>query len=207
MRTDHGLLTTISSLVFQRAREHPNAPAILAPGRSALTFAGLGEQLREIADCLESVGVSHSTRVAIGLPNGPEMAVAFLAVAACATCAPLNPTSQASELRFYLEDLRAEVLIMREGDRGPARSLADEMGVKVLEVEVLAADQAGRFRLRPGPGKGDQMPSFSASDDVALVLYTSGTTARPKMVPLSHANLMASASNISGHVALSRAGW
>ena len=205
MRTDHKTTASIASLLRDRALERPDAPALLAPGRPPLTFAGLWEQSRDLAGRLESLGASHSTRVAIVVPNGPEAAAAFLGVAACAPCVPLNPAARTSEFRFYLEDTRAQVLIVRKGDRGPARSVADELGVKVVEIEVHAADEAGRVRLSPGVVERGRMPGFSAPDDIALVLYTSGTTAGPKMVPLTHANLTASAGNIARHLALSPA--
>jgi oxalate---CoA ligase len=205
MRTDHRTITSISSLVREQALERPDAPAIVAPGRPALTFADLWEQSRDMADRLGSLGVSHATRVAVVVPDGPEAAAAFLGVAGCAVCAPLNPASPAAELRFFLEDLRAQVVIVRKGDRGPARSVADEAGVRVVEIEALAGERAGRFALLAGPAAPGGTPDFSAPDDVALVLYTSGTTARPKMVPLSHANLAGSASSIARHLALSSA--
>ena len=205
MRTDHKTIASIASLLCDRALERPDAPALLAPGRPPLTFAGLWEQSRDLAGRLESLGASHSTRVAIVVPNGPEAAAAFLGVAACAPCVPLNPAARTSEFRFYLEDTRAQVLIVRKGDRGPARSVADELGVRVVEIEVHAADEAGRVRLSPGVVERGRMPGFSAPDDIALVLYTSGTTAGPKMVPLTHANLTASAGNIARHLALSPA--
>jgi oxalate---CoA ligase len=205
MRTDHKAIASIGSLLRDRALERPDAPALLAPGRPPLTFAGLWEQSRDLAGRLESLGASHSTRVAIVIPNGPAAAAAFLGVAACAPCVPLNPAARTSEFRFYLEDTRAQVLIVLKGDRGPARSVADELGVKVVEIEVHAADEAGRVRFSPGVAERGRMPGFSAPDDIALVLYTSGTTAGPKMVPLTHANLTASAGNIARHLALSPA--
>jgi oxalate---CoA ligase len=205
MRTDHKTIASIASLLRDRALERPDAPALLAPGHPPLTFAGLWEQSRDLAGRLESLGASHSTRVAIVIPNGPAAAAAFLGVAACAPCVPLNPAARTSEFRFYLEDTRAQVLIVLQGDRGPARSVADELGVKVVEIEVHAADEAGRVGLSPGVVERGRMPGFSAPDDIALVLYTSGTTAGPKMVPLTHANLTASAGNIARHLALSPA--
>ena len=202
MRTDDRTIATISLLLRERAQGQPDAPALLAPGRSSLTFADLWEQVGDLADRLRSLGVSPTTRVALSLPNGPEMAVAFLGVAACAACAPLNPAGQASEFRFYLEDTGASVLIMCRDDRGPVRSVAAEMGLKVVEIEEVTASRAGRAL---GQGKRGVPPSFSGPSDLALILYTSGTTAGPKMVPLTHANLTASAGNIAKHLGLSPA--
>jgi len=196
-------MSSIPSLLKERARVQPNAPAILAPGSAPLTYEGLWEQTMHVAGGLQSLGVSHSTRVAVVLPNGPEMAAAFLGVAACATCAPINPASRASEFRFYLEDAGAQFLIVRKGETGPVRMVADERGLKVIEIEVAASAHAGQFAINPESVKRGAIPGFSAPDDIALLLHTSGTTARPKIVPLSHANLMASARNISRHLALS----
>jgi len=155
-----------------------------------------------VSDALTSIGVTPSVRVALVLPNGPEMAVAFLGVAACASCAPLNPAYQAGEFRFYLEDLRAQVVVMRMGEDGPLRGVATDMGLRVVEVDVDASLPAGQFRLSTNAPVRRALPSDPSPNDVALILHTSGTTARPKIVPLSHANLIASAGNIARHLAL-----
>ena len=196
-------LASISALLQEQARARPNALAILSPGRSPLTYEALWRQTLYVAGSLQAQGVSHSTRVAIVLPNGPEMAVAFLGVATCATCAPLNPASRGSEFRYYLEDIGARVMIVSKGESGPARACAEEMGLKVIEIAVAASAHAGQFAMIPEQIERGAAPDFSAPDDIALILHTSGTTARPKIVPLSHANLMASADNISRHLALS----
>ena len=106
MRTPHEVL----------ACGEPQAPAILAPGREPLTFSDLRESVDRLAGQLRSLGVTRGDRVAIVLPNGPEMAVAFLGVASCATAAPLNPRYHEDEFRFYLQDLGAKALITRAGD-------------------------------------------------------------------------------------------
>ena len=194
--------TSISSLLRDCAIRMPDAPAILAPGRMPLSFAGVWEQTQAMARALQSRGISNSTRVAIVLPNGPEMATAFLGTAACAACAPLNPGYQASEFRFYLEDTRAEAVLLRKAEDGAIRNVARDMGLQVVELESGAADAAGRFRIAGHRTDGAATATFSADDDVALILHTSGTTARPKSVPLTHANLMASAQSIARHLAL-----
>ena len=194
--------TSISSLLRDCAIRMPDAPAILAPGRMPLSFAGVWEQTQAMARALRSMGISNSTRVAIVLPNGPEMATAFLGTAACAASAPLNPGYQASEFRFYLEDTRAEAVLLRKAEDGAIRNVARDMGLLVVELESGAADAAGHFRIAGHRTDGAATATFSADDDVALILHTSGTTARPKSVPLTHANLMASAQGIARHLAL-----
>jgi acyl-CoA synthetase (AMP-forming)/AMP-acid ligase II/aryl carrier-like protein len=193
---------TLSALLHEQATKQPDAPAILALGRSPLTYAALWEQAQHIAATLRSRSTTASLRVALVLPNGPEMATAFLGVASCAVCVPLNPAYQAAELRFYLEDARAHIVIVSKRERGPVRSVAIEMGLTVIEIETDASLPAGQFRI--GPNSPDVVPTRThrAPHDTALILHTSGTTARPKIVPLSHRNLVASAGSIAEHLAL-----
>ena len=193
---------TLAALLREQTIQQPDAPAILAPGRSALGFAGLWQQVSELAAALQSLGATPSTRVAVVLPNGPEMATAFLGTAACSICAPLNPAYQAAELRFYLEDLRAQVVIVRQGELGPVVSVAKELGLAVLEIESDAALPAGQFRIAASPADRAAPAQLRGPQGVALILHTSGTTARPKIVPLSQANLVASARCIARHLAL-----
>ena len=194
---------TIASLLQQQAHQRPDAQSLLAPGRDPLTYAGLRVHVQRMAGHLRTLGVSASTRVAVVLPNGPEMATAFLGVAACAGCAPLNPAYPAAEFRFYLRDTRAELVVLRQDEAGPVRDVARELGLKIVEIETDDAAPAGCFRWVGEPLPLVVAPGLGAPDDIALVLHTSGTTARPKIVPLSQANLMASARNIAAHLALS----
>ena len=127
---------------------HPaDAAAILAPERPTLTFG----TLRELADAtvatLNGVGIGRGDRVAIVLPNGPEMATAFVTVACGATTAPLNPAYRAEELDFYLSDLRAKALIVAAGDEGPAVEAARRHGAAVLRLATSPDRPAGWFEL------------------------------------------------------------
>ncbi|MCX7670911.1 MAG: AMP-binding protein, partial [Anaerolineae bacterium] len=112
---------------------------------------------------------------------------------------------RADELDFYLGDLGAKALVLADGDDGPAADVARRHGAGVLRVSVPAGAAAGVFTLEPeavadGPGSG--APGPAEPGDTALVLHTSGTTSRPKIVPLSQANLAASARHIITAVAL-----
>lgn len=194
---------TVARLVHEQSTRQPDAIAFLAPGRSPLTYAQLWQQMQHVAQVLHSQGATPTVRVAVMLPNGPEMACAFLGVAACAACVPLNPASQAAELRVHLADTRASIVIVREGDHGPLRTVAQEMGLTVLEAGVDPALPAGRFQLAPSAGDRAEAPHPAGPRDVALLLPTSGTTAHPKIVLLEHAHLAASVRDIIRHFALS----
>jgi acyl-CoA synthetase (AMP-forming)/AMP-acid ligase II len=172
--------------------------AIAAPGRAPLTFADLRAEVGRLAGQLATAGVGANDRVAIVLPNGPEMAVAFLAVASCSTSAPLNPGYREEEFRFYLDDLDARALITLEGDADVARAAASP------DTLLLSLDgEAGSLSLlRDGAAIEVATPNEPSPDDIAMVLHTSGTTSRPKIVPLSQRNLAISAGNISIHLQL-----
>ena len=180
-----------------------SAPAIRALGRPALSYAGLRDLAAATIARLNGIGIGRNDRVAIVLPNGPEMAAAFIAIGAGATTAPLNPSYRADEFSFYLTDLKAKALVVQKGVATEARDVAAKLGVAVLEL--VPGDHAGSFTLEGGsPAKASQ-PGAAEAGDIALVLHTSGTTARPKIVPLSQANICASARHIGATLALSPA--
>jgi acyl-CoA synthetase (AMP-forming)/AMP-acid ligase II len=178
--------------------------AIEAPERSALDYLGLRLHVDATAASLNAVGIGRNDRVAIVLPNGPEMASAFLAVAVAATTAPLNPGYRRDEFDFYLKDLGAKALVALEGDDNPAVGSARALGIAVLRLRSRGSEAAGSFELIPEgePNLPAASPGHAEADDIALVLHTSGTTSRPKIVPLTQRNLCASAANISGTLAL-----
>jgi len=174
-----------------------SATALTAPGGTPLTFAGLRKLVdRTIAD-LNARGIGRGDRVAIVLPNGPEMAAAFIAIAAGATSAPLNPAYKADEYEFYMSDLKAKLLVVAEGADSPAIKVAEKLGVAIARLKPTPDQGAGTFTLAvPGESAPATNGGPAGPDDVALVLHTSGTTSRPKIVPLKQSNVCASARNI-----------
>ena len=174
----------------------PDAPALLASGQMPLTYGRLHRHIDDVVQRLRALGVDRKDRVALVLPTGPEMAVAFLAVAAGATCAPLNPASSTDELDLYLTDLDAKALIVSSGTDTPARAVAQVRGVKIIELSPALEAEAGLFTLvgedHPPAGRY----GFAQPSDVALLLPTSGTTSRPKIVPLTHTNICTAAHNM-----------
>ena len=167
--------------------------AIAVPDGPSLTYAQLRQMVDEAALRLASFGVRREDRVAIVFPNGPEAIVLFLAAARVATACPLNPAYKEAEFRFYLEDTGARFLLAPRENGTDARK-ALSAGSTVIEGEI---DDAGRFSLESN-GSRSEIRSIAPPepDDIALVLHTSGTTSRPKRVPLRHRNLTASVANI-----------
>src|SRR5678815_1108760 len=181
------------------------APAIGAPeGVKSLLYRDLLALARRTVETLNSVGIGRGDRVAIVLHNGPEMASSFLCVAAGAATAPLNPGYRADELEFYLRDLKAKALVLEAGVDSPARAAAKRMSIPVLELTADRARGAGWFTLSGGAKGTPARGGMGDEDDPALLLHTSGTTSRPKLVPLLQRNLLASAESIGRTLALTR---
>src|SRR5262245_29175646 len=112
---------TLAHLIAVHATHVPDTVALLAPDRLPLSYGQLLTHIQEVVHTLTAWGVGRNDRVAIVLPNGPEMAAAFLAVSACATSAPLNPGYRAEEFEFYLTDLKAKAVIVQTGKDSPVR--------------------------------------------------------------------------------------
>ena len=183
-----------------------DAPALTAPGRPALTHGALRELARRTVASLNELGAGRNDRVAIVLANGPEMAACFLGAACGVTTAPLNPAYRADEFEFYLSDLRARLLVVEHDSTSPAIEVAQRLGVRIVDLHPGQA--AGDFTLRArdgAPAASPDRPGPAEPDDIAMVLHTSGTTSRPKIVPLSQRNLCASAGHIARTLAFTPA--
>jgi acyl-CoA synthetase (AMP-forming)/AMP-acid ligase II len=194
----------LPGLIEHHAKRTPDATAILGPGRLPLTYSRLFRHVEEVGRRLRSMGVGRRDRVAVVLPNGPEMATAIVAVASNAACAPMNPAYRAEELDRYLADLTPRALLIQAGADSPARQVALARGIAVIELTPIFDAEAGLFRLAGAPADEAVYEPVTPAD-VATLLFTSGTTARPKIVPQTHANICASVSASIASLALSEA--
>ena len=189
---------TLLDLVIGSAQRQSQSLALLAPDQPGMRYADLAASVGHAGRGLRERGIGANDRVAIVLPNGREMATAFLGVASNATAAPLNPTYREAELEFYLSDLGARALITSDALDTPARDVARQMGIPVLHLGAIAN---GGFEL-VGDGAAPSSDGAPTAEDTALVLHTSGTTSRPKQVPLTQRNIVASARNIQAWLQL-----
>ncbi len=181
------------------------AVALSGLERSALTYGGLRNHVSGTVATLNGIGIGRNDRVAIVLQNGPEMATAFISIACCATTAPLNPAYTRDEFAFYLSDLGARSLVVEEGSDSPAVAAARAQNIRILDLCADGAGAAGSFSLKlrtPDDVSQSANGGLAGADDIALVLHTSGTTSRPKIVPLSQSNVCASAANIQATLSL-----
>src|SRR5262245_55210023 len=173
-------------------------PAVIIPGGPTVTHGQLREQVFRLADTLRRGGVESQSTVSIVLPNGLEYLTTFLATTcAGAVAAPLNSAYKTEEFKFYMEDARSRSVIVPPGQH-PAREAAAQLNLPVWETRLDAGGGVQLERVGDRPAMNPQSTSNGpGGDDAALFLHTSGTTSRPKGVPLTHANLMTSIRNIA----------
>jgi acyl-CoA synthetase (AMP-forming)/AMP-acid ligase II/thioesterase domain-containing protein len=196
---------TIEQLVADGASHRPGAVALLAPDRTPLTYRDLARVVGDVGESLRQAGVTRRDRVALVTANGPEAAAAFLGIAAAAAAAPLNPAYRREELEFYLTDLRPRVVVVQDGLDTPAPDVAAALGIPVLTMSAAHGAPAGAVVLGGVGGGPPATATTPEPADVALVLHTSGTTARPKMVPLTAGRLVGSARNVADSLRLTEA--
>ena len=177
------------------AERTPDAIAIAAPGRLPLTYARLCAHSEYVAAALASLGLGAGDRIATVLPDGPEAAVALVTITSHAVCAPLDPRCRPIEFAQRLSELEAAAVVVPAGSDSPVVDVARRQGVAVLELTPTSSDVAGVFGLS-GDGGVRRPRQPSRDHDLALVLHTSGTTSRSKLVPLTHANVSASSRRV-----------
>ena len=181
--------------LFELLAGEDNHPALVTPGGRSLTY----KQLRE-----NVVGLV-SERIAIGMTNGSPMAITFLAAALCGTAAPLNPKYKQEEFAFYYEDTQAKALItLSEGPEAAIAAVTPDM--MLIHAKVNTDGTLSLELVKTGSDSAESAnPAVPNADDIAMILHTSGTTSRPKRVPIRHRNLIASAGNIIGAYSLTAA--
>ena len=169
---------------------------VIADGPT-LSYRDLSERVNTLADALLALGVEAEDTIGLALRDGPDMATMFVATGAVAAAAPLNPNYRRAEFDFEIEDLdlKAMVVGMGKAEISPALDAATAAGIPVLRV-----DGASLTGASVGPAQDRRR---NDTDAVALVLHTSGTTARPKIVPLRHRNIAATAAAIGVTLRLS----
>ena len=147
----------------------------------------------KISRQLAATNVKNSDRAAIVLPNGPLMASSFLSISSYMSAAPLNPSYKQEEFEFYLDDLKPKFLLVEPNSKSLAVIAAKNLNIPVFEMKIYDNQPLGTFELF------DKETNYKNPNDYdeALVLHTSGTTSRPKIVPLSNLNIFTSAVNIS----------
>ena len=179
--------------------QNDNNVALTSESRPPLLYKDLKSFVNKIASQLAGNGILNKDRAAIVLPNGPFMASSFLTLSSYMSAAPLNPSYKTNEYEFYLKDLNPKIVIVEPNSSNEVVGVAKNLNIPVCEIKIKKDDPSGLFNLFNIESEY-QLPE---ENDEGLVLHTSGTTSRPKIVPLTNKNIYSSAENISKSLNLS----
>jgi long-chain acyl-CoA synthetase len=177
----------LATLLTESAKRHPDRPAIKLD-EFEISYQELDESSARAAALLARKGVGTGNRVGVMLPNVPQFAVAYYGILrAGGTVVPMNPLLKGREVRFYLTDPEANAVFAWHDFANAAREGAEGTGAEAVTVEPGAFEEL----------LGDVEPDFDVAErdpsDTAVILYTSGTTGKPKGAELTHENLIRNA--------------
>jgi acyl-CoA synthetase (AMP-forming)/AMP-acid ligase II/acyl carrier protein len=200
-RTNPSAQLTISGCLAGAARLYGKRQALAAPFSKSLNYRQLFGQITSSVEALNNLGIGRGDRLALVLSGGLHTGMTFLGVAAGATCAPLNPRYREQEFASLFTVLRPKAVIVGTECRSEAFLAANQLSVPVIELSALKTGSQKFVWHGKKLGAATQ-GGFAKAEDTALMLFTSGTTAQPKLVPLTHINLLTSARQIAAGLKL-----
>lgn len=186
---------TLGQVIGRTASRFPHRPAIVSTTFAPLTYGDLQRRLGDVRGQLRLGGFDCSARIGVLMPNGPEAVLATVAVACCSIAVPLDPRLSPAEIDKRLNMLRLNALLVPQGSGSGARQAAERSGIAIVEAVPVGHGQLGLNAAVPVADSA----ALDADPDPhspAFILQTSGTTAEPKLIPFSHANMLAAATRL-----------
>ena len=142
---------TIGDIVRRHARDAPGAPALVAEGQDPLSYGELVRLMHRVQQRLNGMGYGRGDRIATVGPNDAAMAALVTGIWGCAAAVPMNPALTVGEFAIHLRDLKVQALAIDGDTDTPARAVAQEIGLPVLEVERTDERVAGMIDIRSAP--------------------------------------------------------
>jgi oxalate---CoA ligase len=193
-----GQLTTIGEALQSLAERQPDHPAIVSSGFAPLSYGELQNLIRNVRSALRAAGLGRSARIAVAMPNGPHAALTILAVACSAVSIPLNPRQSLREIETGFTALPPDAVVLLKGSDSVVRRVAERLRIPILEA-VRSQDGGLEMTIDEPASVATVASSELDEPDAeapAFILQTSGTTAKPKLIPTSHRNMLASAARV-----------
>jgi acyl-CoA synthetase (AMP-forming)/AMP-acid ligase II/thioesterase domain-containing protein len=173
----------LADTLAARAEKSPAAPALHVPGRTSLTYGGLGAQIRYVRERFEGWGIAPGNIVAGVLPSRPEMAVACVTLPSSSTFAPLGPNLTTDAYAQLLIRMGASAVLVPKGRDHPIRIAAQQHSVAEIDIVSEADAPAGMFTLDLCRADNSLRTKAPARSELDYISVTSGTTGLPKLVP------------------------
>ena len=189
---------TVGAAIRFRAETQPDQPAVVSSSFAPLSYRELQYLIPDVRAALRTAGLSRSARIVIAMPNGPHAALAIVAVACSAVSIPLNPRQTLREIEMGFAALPPDAILLVKGSDSVVRRVADRLGIKILEA-VRSQDGGLGIRIdepKSGTAVAIREPDEPDPDAPAFILQTSGTTAKPKLIPTAHRNMLAAAARV-----------
>lgn len=181
---------SVASILAESAKRYPTHAALVL-GDARIPYAAVWDQARRYAAVLRDRGIKPGDRVAILIPNVPQFAFAYYGILALGACVvPIHSLLKSEEIAYALKDSEAKMLIAAAPLIGEGLPAALEVGVDILAV--LDGGPSEVLRLEELAAATSPVDTYLARkpDDEAVVLYTSGTTGKPKGAVLTHDNIL-----------------
>jgi acyl-CoA synthetase (AMP-forming)/AMP-acid ligase II len=190
--------STIGGEIRRLAELQPHHAAVVGTGFDSLSYRELQCLADEVRAALRLAGLGGDARIAISMPDGPQAALAIVTVACSAVSIPLNPKQTLTETESRFAAIRPDAVLVAKGTDSPAKGIAERKGLTVIE---LTQSKEGNLAFSIAGVKAGTVPSAAESgqpnaDTLALILQTSGTSAEPKLIPISHRNVLITAARV-----------
>lgn len=179
----------IMGLIEPIVEKSPNKIALIGHNGESLTYKQLGDSVKAMGNYLTTLGIQPNQRIAFVSRSALETAIAFLAISNIAAFAPLSPDYSELQYKYYFDLLKIDALMIPENYQGPLFGISTERKRDVFYLRPKNGNMDIKYEIIGVVEKTSPTTVLAHGHDIAMVNYTSGTTAQPKIVPRSHINI------------------